>query len=332
MLRFVYVGTGWWGMELAKNSVPLKDMIEIAGCCTLSEKEAATFQANFGGKFYKTYEEVLADPAVDAVLLATPHSTHWTQIIAASKVKKHVFVEKPLALTFETGTQAVNAIQAAGLTLGIGHNRRYSQVARRMKAMVESGECGKILHVEANYSSAGGLNYVPGMWRAKREECPGGGLAPMSLHVVDTFTWILGGVKRLSGISKRQAVEKVPLDDTATAMFELESGATGSLASIFATAMNATLKLFGTKCIIEARDNFKELIVTPVNAAQPTIHERYEIDDTVQQELRAFAESCSKGTPFPVRANEALHNVAIMESLIASSDKGSAWVTLPPRG
>ncbi len=331
MLRCVYVGTGWWGMELAKNSVPLKDIIEIAGCCTLIEREATAFLAAFGGKAYPTYEDVLADPTVDAVFLATPHSLHWTQIIAAAKAKKNVFVEKPLALTVETGTQAVKAAEDAHIALGIGHNRRYSQVARKMKAMVDAGECGKILHVEANYSSAGGMNYQPGMWRAKREECPGGGLAPMSLHVIDTFTWILGPVARLSGIAKRQAV-KVELDDTAAALFELESGATGTLGCIFASAMNATLKFYGTKCNLEARDNFKELIVTPVSVKEPSSTQRFEIDDTVQQELRAFAEACGNHTKFPVRPAEALHNVAIMQSIMASSDQGGAWVKLPPRG
>jgi predicted dehydrogenase len=313
MLRFVYVGTGWWGMELAKNSVPLKDIIEIGGCCTLSEKEAETFTKNFGGTFYRSYDEVLDDPSVDAVLLATPHSTHWTQIIAAAAVNKNVFVEKPLALTVETGAQAVKACEEAGVTLGIGHNRRYSQVARKMKELVDSGACGKILHAEANYSSFGGMNYVPGMWRAQREECPGGGLAPMWLHVVDTMT-------------------KVALDDTAAALFELESGATGTLGCIFASAANATLKLFGTKANLEARDNFKELIVTPVSPQEPVVHQRWETDDTVQQELRAFAHSCNTRAPFPVRAAEALHNVAVMQSIIASSDQGSAWVTLPKRG
>ncbi|HVA14003.1 MAG TPA: Gfo/Idh/MocA family oxidoreductase [Stellaceae bacterium] len=331
MQRFAYIGTGWWGMELAKNSVPLKDVIEIAGCCTLSEKEAAVFRNSFGGKIYPRYEDALADPAVDAVLLATPHSSHWTQIIAAAKAKKNVFVEKPLALTVETGAQAVKACEEAHVALGIGHNRRYSKVARLMKEMVDSGAGGKILHVEANYSSAGGMNYQPGMWRAKREECPGGGLAPMSLHVIDTMTWILGPVARLSGIAKRQAV-KVELDDTAAALFELESGATGTLGCIFASAMNATLKLYGTKANIEARDNFKELIVTPVSAQEPAVRQRYEIDDTVQQELRAFAEACANHTKFPVRPAEALHNVAIMQAIMASSDQGSAWVTLPPRG
>ncbi|HEY3916919.1 MAG TPA: Gfo/Idh/MocA family oxidoreductase [Stellaceae bacterium] len=332
MQRFAYIGTGWWGMELAKNSVTLKDIIAIAGCCTLVEKEADTFHRQFSGKVYPRYEDALADPEVDAVLLATPHSLHWTQIIGAAKARKNVFVEKPLALTVETGQQAVKAVEDAHLTLGIGHNRRYSTVARAMKEMVESGQCGKILHVEANYSSAGGMHYVPGMWRAKREECPGGGLAPMSLHVIDTLTWILGPIARLSGIAKRQAITKVELDDTAAALFELESGATGSLGCIFASAMNATLKLYGTKANIEARDNFKELVVTPVSPQEPVVRTRYDIDDTVQQELRAFAEACANHTKFPVRPAEALHNVAVMQAIMESSDNGSAWVKLPPRG
>jgi predicted dehydrogenase len=332
MQRFVYIGTGWWGMELAKNSALLKDIIEIAGCCTLSDKEAATFQAQFGGKRFPRYEDALADPEVDAVLLATPHSLHAEQIIAAAKAKKNVFVEKPMTLTVESGRAAAKACEEAHVALGIGHNRRYSQVARKMKEMVESGTIGKVLHVEANYSSFGGMNYVPGMWRAKREECPGGGLAPMSLHVIDTMTWILGPVARLSGITKRQAITKVELDDTAAALFELESGATGSLGCVFASAMNATLKFYGTRANIEARDNFKELIVTPVSPQEPVTRTRYEIDDTVQQELRAFAESCANKTKFPVRPQEALHNVAIMQAIVASSDQGGAWVTLPPRG
>jgi predicted dehydrogenase len=331
MQRFAYIGTGWWGMELARNSLALKELIEIAGCCTLVEKEAAAFHAQFGGKIYPHYEDALADSNVDAVLLATPHSLHWTQIIAAAKAKKNVFVEKPLALTVETGQQAVKAIEDAHLALGIGHNRRHSKVARTMKEMVESGACGKILHVEANYSRAGGMHYVPGMWRAKREECPGGGLAPMALHVIDTLTWIMGPIARLSGITKRQAV-KVELDDTAAALFELEGGATGTLGCVFASGMNATLKFYGTKANIEARDNFKELIVTPVSPQEPVTRARYEIDDTVQQELKAFAEACANKTKFPVRPNEALHNVAVMQAIMELSDKGSAWVKLPPRG
>ena len=331
MLRFAFIGTGWWGNELAKNALALKDIIEIAGCVSLSEKEASAFQKTYGGKIFANYEAALADPAVDAVLLATPHSTHWQQMIAAAKAKKNVFVEKPMTLTVETGVQAIKACEEAQVALGIGHNRRYSRVARKMKEMVESGACGKILHVEANYSSPGGTRYQPGMWRAKREECPGGGIAPMALHVIDTLTWILGPIARLSSICKRQAVT-VELDDTSATLFELASGATGTLGCIFASAPTSYLKLYGTRANLEARDNFSEMTVTPTNPAEPVTRERHAIDDTVQQELRAFAESCSKHIPFPVRPAEALHNVAVMQAIIASSDQGSAWVKLPPRG
>jgi predicted dehydrogenase len=330
MQRFAFIGTGWWGMELARNSLQLNETIAISGCCTLSESEAAAFQARFGGKHYRHYEDALADPEIDAVLLATPHSLHWTQTIAAANAKKHVFVEKPLALTFETGQQAVNAIEHANLVLGVGHHQRYSDLARKMKGMVNGGEVGKVLHVEANHSTASGTKYVTGTWRARREECPGGGLAPMAIHEIDTLTWILGPIARLSAIVKRQVVTN-ELDDTAVALFELESGATGTLGSIYASGMNATLKLYGTRANIEARDNFKELLVTPVSAREPKVHWRCEVDDTVQQELRAFAEACSNKKTFPVRPAEALHNVAVMQAMVTSADQDGAWVKLPPR-
>ena len=127
-------------------------------------------------------------------------------------------------------------------------------------------------------------------------------------------------------------VVTVELDDTSATLFELRSGATGTLGCIFASAMTSYLKLYGTRRNIEARDNFKELIVEPVDPKEPAIRQRFEIDDTVQQELRAFAESCANHTKFPVRPAEALHNVAIMQAIVASSEQGNAWVKLPPRG
>ena len=200
-----------------------------------------------------------------------------------------------------------------------------------MKEMVESGACGKILHVEANYSSAGGMYYAPGMWRAKREECPGGGIAPMALHVIDTMTWILGPIGRISSICKRQAV-KVELDDTSGEFLRARSGATGHAGCVFASAMNATLKFFGTRANLEARDNFKELTVRPSirkNRSAPTLRDRRH---GAARAARLRRISCANHTKFPVRPAEALHNVAVMQAIIASSDQGSAWVKLPPRG
>ncbi len=325
MLRIGIVGTGWWGKELAKAALSLPDKLEIAGCFSLSEKECADFRDAFGGKIYNSYDDILADPRVDAVLLATPHTVHWRQIIFAAKARKHVFVEKPLALTVETASQAIRACEEQSVTLAVGHNRRFSRVARKMKSIIEAGECGQILHVEANYSGNTALRFAPDYWRAQRDEVPGGGITPMGIHMIDTLTWLLGPIMRLASLCKRRVVS-VDIDDTTAVMFELESGVTGSLGCIFAAPFTAYLRLYGTRANMEARDNFKELVIEPADTTQPETRTRFGVDDTLQSELRAFAEACAGESDYPVRPLEALRNVAVVEAIMTSSAAGGSWV------
>jgi predicted dehydrogenase len=325
MLTIAIVGTGWWGNELAKAAKSVPDTIELSGCYSLSAQECAAFRAAYGGKVYGSFDEILADKRVEAVFLATPHSAHWQQIIAVAKAKKHVFCEKPLALTVETASEAVRACEAEGVTLAVGHNRRFSQAARRMKSLIDSGECGKVVHVEANYSGNAALHYPKDYWRAKREENPGGAIAPMGLHMIDTMTWLLGPVARLVAVCKRQAATN-DIDDTAAALFELANGVTVNFGSIFASPSTSILRLYGTKANLEARDNFRELTVKPADASQPEVRNVYMVDDTLQSELCAFADTCAGKAPYPVRPQEAVRNIAVMEAIRKSSEAGGAWV------
>ena len=233
MFKIVIVGTGWWGMELGNAAHSLTDNVEVGGCHSLSQEECTEFQSKYGGKVYADMDHVLDDDSVDAVFLATPHSLHWTQIMNIAKAGKHVFCEKPLALSVRTASAAIQSCHENSVVLGVGHNRRFSPVVEKMKEMVEAGECGQIIHAEGNYSGNGGFKYAPDYWRAQREELPGGGLTPMALHVVDSMTWILGPIKRLAALSKSQAVP-IKLDDTTAALFELNSGVTASLGTLMA--------------------------------------------------------------------------------------------------
>jgi predicted dehydrogenase len=328
MLTIAIVGTGWWGNELAKAAKTLPETVEIVGCFSLSTQECAAFKAAYGGRVFTSFEEILGEPRVSAVFLATPHSTHWQQIIAVAKTKKHVFCEKPLALSAETASEAVRACETQGVVLGVGHNRRYSQAARKMKTMIDGGACGQILHVEANYSGGAALTYPREYWRAKREENPGGAIAPMGLHMIDTLTWLLGPVVRLAAVCKRQATT-LDLDDTAAALFELKSGVTVNFGSIFACPSASILRIYGTKANLEARDNFKELTIKSADGSQPEIRHLYTVDETLPSEIRAFADACAGKAPFPVRPQEAVRNVAVMESIRKSSDAGGTWIKLP---
>jgi len=325
MLTVAIVGTGWWGKELAKAAVSLPGTIELAGCFSLSDKECAEFRSAFGGKIYSSYDEVLADPKIGAVILATPHSTHWEQIVRAAKAKKHVFCEKPLTLTVETGSKAIQACENAGVVLAVGHNRRYLPGARKMKSIVDAGELGKVLHVEASYAGNAAFSRPPTHWRSKREEMPCGGLAPMALHVVDTLTWILGPIQRVCCIAKRQ-VSPVDIDDTCASLFEMKSGATGFLSSLMAGPMASRLRICGAKGALEARNNWSQLTWTPLDSAQAQASFTYTGDDSLQQELAALEQAAARRTPYPVRPEEALRNVAVMEAMLKSSVAGGAWM------
>ena len=89
-----------------------------------------------------SYEALLADTTIDAVVLATPHSLHSPQTIAAAQVGKHVFCEKPFALHKADAEAAVAATTKAGVTLGLGYNRRFHPEMTALRQQIQSGELG----------------------------------------------------------------------------------------------------------------------------------------------------------------------------------------------
>ena len=325
MLKLVVIGTGWWGMELGKAAKDRPDKVELGGCCSLSEAECARFIAACGGKRWNTYEEVLADKSVGAVMLATPHSLHWTQIIAAAEAGKHVFCEKPFTLSVETASKAILACEKARVVLAVGHNRRFLPGPRRMKAMIDAGDLGQIIHVDAHYSGNSEGRYPKEHWRVKQSEIPAGSTTPMGLHVVDTLTWLLGPVARLTAITKHQALS-YPLDDTCAALFELNSGVTGQYSAHLAVSMSSMLKVYGTKANLECRNAFSELTIEPTDVTKPREFLRYTHDDSLQQEVAALADAAGGGAPYPIKPIEALRNIAVLEAIMKSAASGNSWV------
>ena len=147
----------------------------------------------------------------------------------------------------------------------------------------------------------------------------------MALHIVDTMTWLLGPVERLTSICKRQAVP-VDIDDTTAVLFELESGVTGTLGTLFAAPQMSYLRIFGTKANLEARANYSELTVLSGDTAKEVEIYKFQTDTTLQSELLAFAEACAGGAPYPVRPEQALRNVAFVEAVMKSATNDNMWV------
>src|SRR5262249_54103149 len=155
----------------------------------------------------ESFEALLEHPDVDAVVLATPHSLHTREVVAAAEAGKHVFCEKPFALTKVDAERAVEATRRAGATLGLGYNRRFPPGLTKLRQKIRRGELGTVLHVEATMTFPNALFLQPDAWRANRNETPAGGLTPMGLHAVDGMIDLCGPIDHVYCQSFRRVVE-----------------------------------------------------------------------------------------------------------------------------
>ncbi len=152
MLRAVVVGLGGWGQRLARSVHQKSDKIRIVKAVTRTPAKVEEFSRTSGIEVVTDFAGVLADPAVDAVILATPHSQHVAQVKEAAAAGKHIFVEKPLALERTGAESAFDACERADVVLAVGQNRRFLPAVHHLRALIAAGEFGQLLHAEANFS------------------------------------------------------------------------------------------------------------------------------------------------------------------------------------
>jgi predicted dehydrogenase len=150
MVNAAIVGLGWWGRTLVESVQGTSDKMRfVAGATRTKSPEVAAFADAQKFRLVEHYEALLADPGVDAVVLATPHSMHAKQVIAAAQAGKHVFVEKPFALTAQEAQEAVDATTKARVAIGLGYNRRFHPEMTKLRQRIRSGDLGVIMHALA---------------------------------------------------------------------------------------------------------------------------------------------------------------------------------------
>ena len=328
MLRAASIGMGWWSDELADAAQGKSDAIRIVTCFSRSEVRRAAFAQKYGTAQHESYEAVLADDSVDAVILTTPHSIHAEQVIAAAASGKHVFCEKPFTLTRASAQAAVDACAEAGVVLAIGQNRRWHSATRALKAGLEAGEFGTVLHAEANFSVPSALGYKPGQWRVSRIESPAGSITGLGIHMIDALVHLLGPVARVAAQAHRRAVP-VDIDDTTSVLFLFESGVSGYLGTMFACPHTSFINVYGTGGNAFAQIDNSQLVLQSADGVSRD--EPIEPLDTLRLELDEFAAACAGETQFTVTTEEAVHCITVMEALVESAGTGQ-WVEVAGGG
>ncbi|NKC31578.1 Gfo/Idh/MocA family protein [Falsiroseomonas selenitidurans] len=328
MLKAAIVGMGRWGQVLVDSvqaggaPKPGATIHFVAGQ-TRSPDKARDWATGQGLRILPDFAAVLADPAVQAVALATPHAQHAAQVIAAARAGKHVFVEKPFTLDRASAAAAVAACAEAGVVMALGHNRRFLPAVAEMKAMLDGGALGTLLHVEGQFSGPGARNYTSGMWRADRAESPLGGMGGMGIHMIDMIIHLAGRFRQVTVQS--HALVSRTIDDTTAMLGVLERGATVGFATLALTPSFWRVALFGTEGILQLQGH-ETLSFTP-REGEPWV-KQFPKTDIEAAELAAFAAAVAGGPTYPLPVEQAIHGVAVFEAMIGAAASGSSYAVV----
>jgi predicted dehydrogenase len=316
MIHAAIVGLGRWGRRLVEASTG-HERLKIVRAVEPEREGAKNFCADHRLELTDSLDAVLADPAIDAVLLATPHSLHPAQVMACAAARKQVFCEKPLALRRTDAARMFDACRQAGVTLAVGHNRRFWPSMAALRDTVASGELGSILHIEGHNSNENSQSITAG-WRLSPLESPGGGLTGAGLHVLDAFVSMLGPVRRVyAQLNSRQ--QGPPPLDTAMLALDFASGVTGALATVRATPLYWRVHAFGTEGSAEVLDE-GTLILRKSGASPRPIS--YPAIDVLRAELDAFADAIENKRAFPVPEADVLAMLSAFEAALRSMQYG----------
>ncbi len=209
---------------------------------------AESFANQFGArKWYPTSQELLADSDIDAVYIATPVHLHAAQAIAAAEAGKHVLSEKPMAMNVKECDEMIAACRANNVKLGVAYYRHFYPVIERIKSVIASGEIGKPVLVQINaFEWFNPQADHPRHWLIKRELAGGGPMFDFGCHRIEALVNIFGPVKHVASMVSNVVFNR-EVEDTATALFQFESGTCGVLSVTHAALEPSdTLEVFGT--------------------------------------------------------------------------------------
>ena len=326
MIRAAIVGLGSWGKTLVGSVQNKTDDIRFTAACTRTLANAQDYCREHGLQLTASYEHLLADRDIDAVVLATPNSLHETQIRKAAAAGKHVYVEKPFTLTLASARAAVDAVTRAKVTLAVGLNRRFHPNMIELTRRVRAGALGTISTMNAELTAATGFHRPTTSWRVDATEEPAGAMVSIGVHLVDAMMHMAGRVREVYCVAANRGGPHG--DDTTHLILQFESGVTGLIYVSVAAARNHRFSVYGTKGFAEVlkpqMDTLRFIPIVEGHASHLARIPEPEVIDVpgfnyVGKSLTAFARCINVGAAYPISPADVLHGVAVLEAAILSA-------------
>ena len=333
MLKVVLVGFGWWGRHIAErltghDGFELLSVVEPAQAVHDAIRAAGlTPVADFAAG--------LATPGAEAVILTSPNDVHDAQIAAALDAGLHVFCEKPLSLSPLGARESVARARAEGRVLGIGHERRWEPGIQALKAMLDAGDLGTVMHAELAFSHDKLIHLAPGSWRTSKAFAPAAGMTQMGIHLTDMLIWFFGPVAEVSAMTASRSLGW-ETGDVVSVQLRFEAGMTATLQAILHTPHFIRTHVFGTDMWVEIRNATHpdtpggKTDMECYRGPDATEHRVFDWTDSVTANLEAFAAAIRGERDYPYSDLELVHNIEVLDAIVRSAEAGQ--VVRPDRG
>ena len=226
MIHWGLVGTGAISNKRVGPALVDAKNSKLAAVCDVAEEALRSFASRFDiAHAYTSFDELLANPEVDAVYLATPVFLHAPYAIQALKAGKHVLVEKPMALTVSECEEMVRLARKTGKTLATAYYRRFFPKVQRARQLIEEGTLGKVVMVVSVYHTwYNRPPGAPGGWRTEKARAGGGVLWDMGSHRFDLLIGLFGMPTQVWAVTET-LIHDIEVEDTASVYMKLANGA-----------------------------------------------------------------------------------------------------------
>ncbi len=330
-VRAASLGLGRWANVLADAALR-GGKIRLVSCFSRTPEKRKNFMARFGTKEARTFEDLLRDEEVEAVIVTTPNHNHKEHIEALAAAGKHVYCEKPIAHNLEHAREIVDAAAAHGIRLAVGHSARRLAVSRKLKALIEGGDLGEVSINESNFCTERGLELTPEKWRSDPRLNPTGVVIQLSIHHIDTFRYLHGPIKRVTAVL-RHIHATAEVEDAAMIILEHENGVLSYVGGGWSCPWAFHMNVHGTKGVAHFRITGQQWR-DPSKAPEPIrlridrdpLEEDRVLDmpegDMFKDALDDFADCIREGRPPEVDGQAAFEDLAVVFAAAESSRLG----------
>lgn len=331
MVRLGLIGCGGMGSDLARNAQQL-ETASVVAVSDVDETRARRLGEELGARVFLDYAELLAQPDVDAVLIASPPFLHRPMVEAAAQARKHIFCEKPMAPSVADCDAMIHHIEKEGVKFQIGHVCRFHATHGKVRELVASGKYGSpIAMLVHRIGGKWGTNHPH--WRWKRTLC-GGVLMEVNAHEIDFMRFVCGDVVAVSAVGGQYLDDQLDYPDVALVLMRFANGAVGMLHSSMASAAGGyggRVDLTGGSILFPRIWGGKDdaIEIHPFNSERERLPlSELRVETPVRAEVRAFVNAILNDTEPPITAYDGRAAVAVAEAAYSSIEHGGEIVRL----